>query len=302
MKKKIIKKKKNSQKIFLNKHLKVKNHFVVILSVVFLIALLSLLLLINTEKKSSYQEVKIDPPKKVSTSNASITVTPTVTLVPTTILYSYPTNIPSPTSSNTFPTTYIPAPHPLGTVFIDSIYPSANRYDQSVKIRGGGFGTTPKEVRLKYVDKPEITPFSYKYRQGIIGWNETEIDIWVPSPRGTVEIEVEGANGLLSNKARFEVTAGAPEIKETSSQIYEKGKTITIKGEEFGPDRGSVNFIPLYKGDQTAPYGICSIISWSDNEISCIIPSNLKTGEDYGISVVTKDERHSSSVSHTVVD
>lgn len=202
-------------------------------------------------------------------------------------------SLPSPSSSTQIinsPITVNPAPV---NVKIDSVIPAEGNFGAEIILRGSGFGPTANQV-IFY--GPSV---SYVNREGILSWSDNEIKtIIAPDVKGDYQIEIESSlvNGGKSNKISFKVTAGRPVILSIPSAVVPT-QQITIRGEEFGADTGTINLygpIPSEEKAVTPLAENCQISFWSDTQIRCTLPASLSVGSDYRVSLVTSDGRSES--------
>lgn len=169
-------------------------------------------------------------------------------------------------------------------VRLESISPNSTKYGEIITLKGSGFGSSGQYVIF-------TNPYGFTSGAGLVSWSDTEIKAYVPPTRGENKVQVEGPNGVKSNIYSLEVMSGQPYISSIPTEA-KPGQEITISGSEFGLSTGVINLYGPNTSSSTA--GNCSITSWSDTEIKCVIPSNFSTNSEYAVSVVTSDGRPAS--------
>lgn len=205
------------------------------------------------------------------------------------------------TSSTTFSTkpqispTPIPSPTPVfsSRVKLESVSPSVASSGEEVKLFGSGFGTLIGKVHLYNQFLGPSTVFANITPNR---WTDTEIKITIPPALGdqTIDVEAIHFDGTKSNKASFQVKKGQPRMDSISPSNAQPLQSITISGNEFGTTSSTVNIYKTTGPDITTPFTKCENQSWDDNSIRCTLPSNVNNGSEYGIEIVTSDNRKSS--------
>ena len=142
---------------------------------------------------------------------------------------------------------------------ISSITPPAASSGAQVTITGYGFGTN-----VSHTDTVSFNGVT----ASIVSWSDTSIVANV-SGGGPVSVTM---SGVTSNSASFTLE-GAPMVTDLSPTNGVAGAwPITITGSGFGPTK-STSTVKFYGLDGTA-----QVISWSDTEISVIVPDDAVTG------------------------
>lgn len=173
------------------------------------------------------------------------------------------------------------------SVKLESISPQKAKFQETITLKGSGFGNSTHKVRFFNLAYPESGPIMTT----IQSWTDNEIKVSVPWFKGKIEVEVEKSDGTKSNRLIFESTASQPYISSTSSNALLVGKNFTIYGTEFGLSTGTIKF---YHTDALTLKDNCSISFWSDTEIRCTVPTSLSIGQEFGLQIVTSDSRESS--------
>lgn len=217
---------------------------------------------------------------------------------PTPILET-PTASPSqsPTSTSNSKTNSSPkaqasfsSPEPLSlTPQVDSISPSSISYSKEIIIKGKGFGSNAVSAGgvnfYKTTDNKEAGAT-------IKSWKDTEIVAAIPEmeARKYYKVQVTRQGGSKSNTVEVYMEHGKP---EWTSLYPEDGYVKRFAGKEYGSSAGELIF---FKNNVTL--GKCAIISWSDTEIKCEVPSNLGGYNEQGLRIITSDGRTSSDYSY----
>ncbi len=106
----------------------------------------------------------------------------------------------------------------------------------------------------------------------IISWTTNEITVKIPAGATSGKLKVyvgnKGSDGI-----DFVIGANEPVITGFSDDFARIGYELTILGENFGDSRGS-GYV-TFNGLQVAAGGY---VSWSDTEITVVVPENAVTG------------------------
>lgn len=174
------------------------------------------------------------------------------------------------------------------SVKLESITPSSAINNQSIVLRGYGFG--PKPGYVIFYNSSGMASGS----PSIDSWTDNEIHTKVYFVRGgQFYLAVRTAGGPESNKVAFTVSAGQPYISSINPYPnVSKSTQITISGAEFGSS-GSVDLYSAADYEANILKGQATINSWTDTEIKFMVPSSLDTKE-YGLQIKTSDGRTSS--------
>lgn len=216
-----------------------------------------------------------------STSSPTISPTPTSTATLKTQPKSSPTLTLSPTAVYS------------SRVKLESVFPNSASSGEEIKLLGSGFGTITGKV---YLYNQILGPSTIFADVTPNRWTDTEIKITVPPAVGgqTINAEVIHKDGTRSNKAQFQIKGGQPRIDIISPANSQPLQEITISGKEFGNNSGSVNIHKTDNGDISSPFAQCQIVSWGDTSIRCKLPSTVNNGTEYGIEIISSDNRRSS--------
>lgn len=205
---------------------------------------------------------------------------------------------PTPTAivKNVSPTQVSDSPAKVPTVIqtsfrVDSVNPTEGNFLQTITLQGSGFGSEQGSVIWfgQSVSGPEEWNIG---GSPIVSWSDTEIKANVIFLKGKniYQLEVHKKNGDKSNRTNFKVIEGQPQLTSWPN-IGVPGREIILKGEEFGTEKGHVELRGPSSNDAA---GNCEITYWSDEEIHCKLPSSLSTFGDYGVGVVSADNRPAS--------
>lgn len=239
---------------------------------------------LHIDPKGPVEVVSKDVKQKEASSSAKNAVEVQVTVT------NIPTNTPTQTPRPTFAAISTPTSTPLvkvnSFVVLDSVFPSSAINNQTIILKGKGFGSKTGNVWF-------FNSFGNSGGPSIDSWSDTEIHTKVLFVgKGSFYLQVQTADGAESNKIPFTVLAGQPYAPSLSPVSGSKATQFTINGSELG-SAGSVNFYKSGSSGWDALVGAASIQSWSDTEIKFIPPSSVENRE-YGIQIVTSDGRGSS--------
>lgn len=179
------------------------------------------------------------------------------------------------------------------SVKVDSVTPSEGKIGDEIILTGLGFGPVMGEVILYNAKLGFNTPWM---RLTPNRWTDTEIKITVPTllaGNQTIYFEAQHKDGRKSNLVTFIVKGGQPRIDDISPRNAQPLQYIKISGKDFGSANGSVNFTEITNFSVTTK-GQCEIVSWSQEEISCKIPSTVNNSVEYGVDIKSADGRQSS--------
>ncbi|OGE10559.1 hypothetical protein A3A60_02285 [Candidatus Curtissbacteria bacterium RIFCSPLOWO2_01_FULL_42_26] len=184
------------------------------------------------------------------------------------------------------------SPNP-SSVVLKSISPSSANIGIVITLSGSGFGPVKGEVIVYDQNEVNNRPAT------ISTWTATMIKAKVPAVAGhrKYKIEVVTSSGLRSNRLEFEILGGLPFIFSIiapgTADLPYPGGFIRITGEDFGSTIGSVN-IHDSSGKKVAQCIFLYFAVWTESKIDCGLPDNLKGGTQYGLQVITSDNRQSS--------
>ncbi len=192
---------------------------------------------------------------------------------------------------------------------IDSITPRTGKPGDVMIIKGRYFGREREgEVRIS-----GITPTTTMYQE----WSDTLISVEIPEEAGSGLVHVITKNGksrglLFINSEQIPVPAsgssakpGEPSIDDIQPMAARIGDTITIRGKNFGLEKGgSEAYFTWAAGAQAGAGGSFELadlvpardynmdyVSWSDIEIVLKVPDGAASGN----LLVTSDKGRSNS-------
>ncbi|MDO8429452.1 MAG: IPT/TIG domain-containing protein [Candidatus Daviesbacteria bacterium] len=237
---------------------------------------------------------------QVSIANQNSQVTPTIDSQPTVTPIASPSGEVSKKTPSPTPTKIKPSPsisqfpqRGSSSIKIDLVTPSEGKIGDEIILAGLGFGPVMGEIILYNAKVGFDTPWM---RLTPNRWTETEIKVTVPTllaGNQTIYFEVQHKDGRKSNFVTFMVKGGQPRIDDISPRNAQPLQNIKISGKDFGAANGSVNFTEITNFSVTTK-GQCEIVSWSQEEISCKIPSTVNNSVEYGVDVKSADGRQSS--------
>lgn len=209
---------------------------------------------------------------------------------------------PSPKTSASSVVTVSPSPSAAATtsssngqnnisVQLTSIDPANPAFGTQMTMKGSGFGSSQGVYNVYY--NGQAQPYG-----GIQSWSDTEIKTNSPffASGAEYQLEVQTADGRKSNRITVKSGDGQPYVDSFSPGSGAKaGQELVLKGGRFG-SQGQVNFFQNYPNVS----GSGQITFWSDTEIRLTIPSNLESGKEYGIEVVSGGGGHSSFKYYTL--
>lgn len=230
------------------------------------------------------QQITVQPSKTaIVIPSSTPTATPSAIPTPNTVIKVQPKSSPVPSTSATVYSS---------RVKLESISPNIAGSGEEIKLLGSGFNTVMGKVYLYNQILGPSTIFAEVIPNR---WTDTEIKITVPPAVGgqTISVEVVHKDGIKSNRVQFQIKGGQPRIDGFSPNNAQPLQEITISGKEFGSS-GSVNIHKTDSGDISSPYAQCQITYWTDTLIRCNLPSTVNNGTEYGIEIVSSDNRRSS--------
>lgn len=210
---------------------------------------------------------------------------------------SRPTTSPKSSPTPAVNTTPFPKidPYNQSSLKLESVSPSTASINNELTIKGQKFDQNQGKL-LIYARESNLYSSLYEIEK----WSDTEIIAKLKFVGGgQFYIKVETADGQRSNELALKVIGGQPYIASVSPTTFKKGSTITITGNDFGSSAGKVNFNSNSGYGNLLGYGV--IGSWTDTQIIFTVPSSLEFKE-YGLEVVTSDNRKSSYKYFNVVD
>ncbi len=220
------------------------------------------------------------PVPKSTVAGISIEITPK----PTSTNSPVPTNTPTLTPQ----ATSTPAPNQTSGPKIDSIDPSSGNWQETIIIKGSGFGS----------NSGSVTWFNQNGQTSagspIESWSDTEVKARISGALSNYDftISVYTSDGKQSNKYPFKVMQGQPYIGSISPQNATLGSSMTLDGEKFGSSSGKVVFYSNYPNIA----GEGEITFWSETKIEFKLPSSLENGKEYAVAVIASQGNASSSV------
>jgi RHS repeat-associated protein len=139
-----------------------------------------------------------------------------------------------------------------------SVSPTSGPVGSVIQVNGTHFGATQGSSTITFNG---VSPTS------ISSWSNSQIVATVPpSTSGPVVVTV----GLVPSNSNLYFSVPLPQITSISPTSGAVGTQVTIDGSAFTSTRGAVLF--------GASYANASIISWTDTQIVCTVPSNALTG------------------------
>lgn len=180
------------------------------------------------------------------------------------------------------------------SVKLESITPSSAANNQSITLKGTGFGNSQGNV-IFYNSQGMVSG-----SPAIDSWNDTEIHTKVYFVKGgQFSLAVRKPNGEESNRVAFVVTAGQPYVGTINGanigpHVLKRNSQVTISGTEFGLS-GSITF------EKSGSSITASVNSWSDTQIIFIVPAQT-VNTSYDVYIKTSDGRSSSSKYVTISD
>ncbi|MBI2012159.1 hypothetical protein HYS91_05320 [Candidatus Daviesbacteria bacterium] len=169
---------------------------------------------------------------------------------------------------------------------VTKVNPSKADFLQDVSLTGSNFGSTPGFVNF-YNRNSSLVAGAV-----ISNWTNSEAKFKVPAILGHSRyyLELQKSDGTRSNKIKFYVDDGQPKINLLESSNARVGELLTIRGEELGR-RGKVIF--SQNGVNVAEG---AVRSWTSSRIRVYVPAGLNSGQEYGIQIITNDNRPTSLV------
>ena len=158
---------------------------------------------------------------------------------------------------------------------IASVSPTRARYNQTLTIRGNGFGGSRGAGRVVFYGG--ASPTSYQY----LSWSDTRIQVRVPTGARTGDLRVVTGNG----SAAIRLTVTSPWIRSLSPRSGRANTLVTVSGTNFGASRGSSSV-------RIGAASASSYISWSNTTVRFRIPVNARSGH---LSVRTSEGTSNST-------
>jgi hypothetical protein len=166
-------------------------------------------------------------------------------------------------------------------IYINSLTPNVGLVGTAVTIAGGGFGVTEGTVKFNNVTAT------------VTNWADTEITCTVPEGATTGNVVVTHSAGYSSSGTLFTVDSATvtPSIDSIIPASAPVGDNVTINGSNFIASQGSgaVQFGSVH----------ANIISWSDTQIVCTVPS-VESGAV--VVTVTNNDVQSDTIAFIVED
>lgn len=144
---------------------------------------------------------------------------------------------------------------------ITSVSPSRARYNQTVTLRGTGFGATRGTSKVVFYLGQNLNSSQY------VSWSDTRIQVRVPTGARTGNLQVVTSRGTDT----FRVTITSPWIRTVSPKSGRANTLVTVTGSNFGSARGSSSV-------RIGWTAIPSFTSWSNSRIQFRIPINSRSG------------------------
>ena len=158
---------------------------------------------------------------------------------------------------------------------ITSVSPTRARYNQTLTIRGTGFGASRGAGKVVFFGGTE--PTSYQY----LSWSDTRIQVRVPTGARTGNLQVVTSKGTV----RHRLTVTSPWVRSLSPRSGRANTLVTVSGTNFGASRGNSSV-------RIGSTVITSYSSWSNTSVRFRIPVNARSGH---LSVRTSEGTSNSS-------